>query len=334
MATNAKPRLAVIGVGDFYRMLTKGIESAFDVVVRVDQGDYPDVPGGLRDYVRSFSPDAAMILTPNRFHAEHVSAMAELKIPTFVEKPLVTTAEAMQQIEDSVSINPLLYCSDFYVDVWSVQLLRWLGMPTAKCMDQWLDIPYDSKEWKLGKRQLGKIVRVEGTLLESVGPSSSFVGREWLWDSTHGGVLWDMSYHLLALWFTIFDERIDVVSVDRFTIPGAPPNASETYGGVEMISSSGIEFGVRVGKYIETGDDRAFRIIGTEGEVSMDFVEPSRLVLNGNVESPLGLVTGQRLDYIAPVFREWIESGPTAPYALDAARQCVDTMLRIRGKSA
>jgi predicted dehydrogenase len=330
MANQPKPRVAVIGVGDFYRMLVPGIESAFDVVVRVDKGDFPDEPGGLRDYVGGFSPDAAMILTPNRFHADHVYEVAQLGIPTFVEKPLVTTPEAMARIEESVKLNPALYCSDFYVDVWAVQLLRWMGLPTARCMDQWLDIRYESAEWRDGKEQLGDIVGVEATLLESVGPSSSFVGREWLWDRIHGGVLWDMAYHHLAMWFTVINEPVEVLSVQRTTIPDAPPDASETYGGVEMVSTSGIRFNLRVGKYIETGDDRAFKIIGTKGMVSMDFTEPSRLVLNGNVDAPLGQVTGQRLDYIAPVFREWVESNPITPYGLDAGRQCVETMLRIR----
>ncbi len=330
METTTKPRLAVIGVGDFYRMVSPGIDMAFDVVVKIDRPDYGPEPGALRELVAKHSPDAVMILTPNRFHADHVCEVAELKLPTFVEKPLVTTAEAMQRIEDSVKINPALYCSDFYVDVWSAQLMKWLGFPTAKCLEPWLDIRTDSDEWTQGIQQIGDIVAVEATLLEGVGPASSFKGREWLWDATHGGVIWDMGYHHLAMWFTVINEPLTVVSVERRTIADAPPNASETYGGVEMVSSSGIKFNLRVGKYIETGDDRAFKIIGTKGEIWMEFIEPSRFSLNGNIQAPLGVMNGQRLDRIAAVFREWAESKPTQPYALDTARQCVSTMLEIR----
>lgn len=330
MATQSKPRLAVIGVGDFYRMLAKGIDNVFDVVVKVDKGDFSPEPGGLREYVASFAPEAAIVLTPNQFHAEHVAELAPLRIPTFVEKPLVTTAEHMQVIEESVKVNPALYCSDFYVDVWGAQLLKWLGMPIAQCLGQWLDLREESEAWKLGIQQIGEIVGVEATLLESVGPSSSFVGREWLWDPTYGGVLWDMAYHHLAMWFAVFNEPLEIKSVTRTTIPNAPANPSETYGAVEMVSSSGIKFNIRVGKYIETGDDRAFRIIGTKGEVDMTFTEPSRLILNGNHAEPLGQITGQRLNYVAPVFREWVDSKPTGPYGLNVGRQCVETMLRIR----
>jgi len=143
-------------------------------------------------------------------------------------------------------------------------------------------------------------------------------------------VLWDMAYHHLAMWFTVVNEPLEILSVERSTIPGAPPNPSETYAAVEMRSSSGIRFSVKVGKYIEGGDNRAFKIVGTKGTVSMDFVEPSRLVLNANTGAPLAKLTGQRLDHVAAVFREWVESKPTTPYGLDAGRQCVETMLRIR----
>jgi len=333
MANPAKPRLAVIGVGDFYRMLSPGIDLAFETVVTVDRPDYGPEPWALRNLVASHSPDAVMILTPNRFHAEHVAEMAPLGIPTFVEKPLVTTPEDLKRIEESLQVNPALYCSDFYVEVWSAQLFKWLRRPTAKCLDRWLDIREDADEWKLGKDQIGDIVSVEATLLEGVGPASSFAGREWLWDPIHGGVLWDMAYHQLAMWFAVIDEPLTVLSVERTTIPEAPPNASETYGAVEMVSSSGIRFNVRVGKYIETGDDRAFRITGTKGTVSIEFTEPSRLILNGKEDSPLALLTGQRLDYVAPVFREWTETKPAQPYGWHVGRQCVETMLKIR-KSA
>jgi len=330
MATEAKPRLAVIGVGDYYRMLRTGIDLVFDTVVKVDRPDYGPEPGDLRKYVAGFSPDAVMILTPNRFHADHIVEMSELGIPVYVEKPLVTSAEAMQRVEESVKVNPALYCSDLYID-WAPQLFKWLGRPIPKCIEPWLEnCDETSDEWRNGIAQIGAIVSVEGTLLESVGPSSSFVGREWLWDPIHGGVIWDMGYHPMALWFFVFNEPLEVLSVERTTIPSAPPNASETYGAIKMVSSSGINFNIRVGKYIETGDDRAFKIIGTKGEVSMDFTEPSRLVLNGNVDAPLGLLKGQRLDRVAHIFREWIESKPTSPFGLDAGRQCVDTMLRIR----
>ncbi len=331
MANPAKLRLAVIGVGDFYRMLVPGIDLAFETVVKVDRPDYGPEPGALRDLVASYKPDAAMVLTPNQFHAEHVAELAPLQIPVFVEKPLVTTADALQTIEDSLKINARLYCSDFYVDVWAAQLFRWFGMPTARCLGPWLSIRDESSaEWRGGKELLGEIQSVEGTLLESVGPSSSFVGREWLWNPTHGGVLWDMAYHQFAMWFAVFNEPVRVLSVERSTIPNAPPNASETYGAVEMVSSSGIKFTVRVGKYIETGDDRAFRIFGSKGSVSMDFTEPSRLVLNGNEDAPLATLEGQRLDRIASVYREWIEDGPKGPYGWDVGRQCVKLMLNIR----
>ena len=118
--------------------------------------------------------------------------------------------------------------------------------------------------------------------------------------------------------------------VERRTIAGAPENASETYGAVEMLSASGIKFSLKVGKYIETGDDRAFKIIGTRGSVSMDFTFPSQLTWNGESGSPLAILKGAELDYASAAFREYVESKPTQPHGLDIAEQCVKTMLAIR----
>ncbi|MDR3690169.1 MAG: Gfo/Idh/MocA family oxidoreductase [Fimbriimonas sp.] len=330
MNSQNKPRLAVIGVGDFYRAILPGIEAAFEVVARIDKSDYAPHPGGLQDHVHSCSPDAVMILTPNQFHAEHVEEVAPLGLPTFVEKPLVTSAEDLLRILKCVEVNPALYCSDFYVDVWGAQLLRWVGMKTAACLSPRTVVDEGSVAWQAGIASIGEIQRVEATLLEGTGPYASFAGREWLWDPTHGGVLWDMAYHHLAMWFTVIDQPLEVLSVKRSTVSSAPPNSSETYGSVEFRSAGGIEFSLRAGKYVETGDDRAFRIYGSKGKATMEFVEPSRLYLDDDFESPLAILTGSRLDLVAPAFREWANSKPTTPYGLHAAIESVNTMLKIR----
>jgi len=333
MAIQDKPRLAIVGVGDYYRMISPGIDKVFETVAKIDRPDFDPKPGGLRDLVRSYNPDAVMVLTPNRVHAEHIEEVSQVGVPVFVEKPLVTSQEDLDRVVATTTINPALYCSDFYIDIWDAPLLKWLGLPCPSCLDPCIEISKpESDEWMQGRAQLGEIVSVEATLLEGVGPASSFVGREWLWDAEHGGVLWDMGYHELALWFRLIGEPLYARFAERSTIAGAPPGASETYAAAKMESTSGIKFNFRVGKYVDTGDDRAFKIIGTKGEVSMDFVDPGRLVLNGNTDEPLAVLHGERLDHAAAVFREYVDSHPTEPYGLDIALQCVHTVLEIRSK--
>ena len=331
MSQQEKPRLAVVGVGAYFRMLSPGLAKEFETVVTINQGDYDAREGSLRKLIASYQPEAVMVLTPNRFHAEHVEEALGIGVPVFVEKPLVTSQPDLDRVLHAVEKNPALYCSDFYVDVWDAPLLKWLGQKIPTCLEPWIEVSDSHKAlWSVGRRALGEIVAVEATLLEGIGPASSFVGREWLWDAGHGGVLWDMGYHDLALWYRIIGEPVEILSVERRTIAGAPENASETYGAVEMLSASGIKFSLKVGKYIETGDDRAFKIIGTRGSVSMDFTFPSQLTWNGESGSPLAILKGAELDYASAAFREYVESKPTQPHGLDIAEQCVKTMLAIR----
>ena len=326
-----KPRLAIVGVGAYFRMLSPGIAKEFETVVTIDRNDYDSREGSLRKLIASYQPEAVMVLTPNRFHAEHIEEALGVGVPVFVEKPLVTSQSDLDCVLHAVQKNPALYCSDFYVDVWDAPLLKWLGQKIPACLEPWVEVS-DSRRalWSAGRYALGEILSVEATLLEGIGPASSFVGREWLWDADHGGVLWDMGYHDLALWFRIIGEPVEISSVERRTISGAPENASETYGAVEMVSASGIKFSLKVGKYIETGDDRAFKIIGTNGTVSMDFTFPSQLTWNGEISMPLAVLQGAELEYASAAFREYVESKPPHPYGLDIAEQCVKTMLSIR----
>lgn len=332
MSSQSKPRLAVVGVGDYYRMIGPGIREQFDTVLTVDKGDFDTAPGGLRSYVAAAAPDAVMILTPNRFHAEHIRELASLGLPTFVEKPLVTAAGDLEIVRETLSVNPALFCSDFYIDVWDAPLLKWLGLPVPACLDRCIEVTgHHPDVWSQGLQALGKIERVEGLLLEGVGPASSFKGREWLWDPVHGGVLWDMGYHTLAMWFRIVGTGLSVRKVERFTVADAPEGSSETLGTAELESEDGVPFRMQVGKYVPHDDVRTFTLYGTQGTICMDFVDPSRLIWNNDFERPLALLHGERLSHAAAVFREYVEQRPVEPFGFDVAERCVRTMLEIRG---
>ena len=331
---SSMPRLAVVGVGAYFRMVSPGLHLYFDVVAEVDRGDYPDEKGALLAYVRSFEADAVMVLTPNEVHADHIEELSELGFPVFVEKPLVTTAEALMRVLHVVDKHPHLYCSDFYVDVWGSPLTKWWGLPVSPCVDDSIIVTAsESLEWTFGKAQLGKVLEVEATLLEGTGPAGSFKNREWLWDPIHGGVLWDMGYHHLVLWFTLFDEPLEVLSVKKSRVAGAPAGGAETYGEVLMVSPSGVRFSLKTGKYIESGDDRAFKIKGTTGSVNMEFSGESRAVLNGNTEQPLAKLTGEPLNLVAGAFRDYVDRQPTKPQGLKAAVMATKLLLDIHAFS-
>jgi len=325
---NGKKRLSIIGAGDYFRMIGPGVRKNFNLVQVVDRGDYSPEPGGLRNHVQREAPDAVMIITPNPLHASHVEELAPLGVPIFLEKPIVTSSQDLDRIQACLRINPRLYCSDFYVDVWGSPLMYWLGkfvFPSILSQIQ-RTTAFDVHS----VTEIGKIRRVEATILEGTGSAASFAGREWLWNAEYGGVLWDMGYHELILWFRALGEALKVSKVYRFTVDTAPRGASETFGEVWHESLAGIEFHYRVGKYIESGDDRAFRIIGDAGEITMKFGDPSQLILDCGSPILLAEIGGPCLDFTAAAFRDYVESDPSTPHGLDVAKLAVNCMLETR----
>lgn len=110
-------------------------------------------------------PDAVMLLTPNQVHGQQVAEVAPLHCPVFVEKPLATTAESLNLVLDSLSINPRLYCSDFYPDVRALPLKIWLGQKVEWVKDP-VRLSGNVELWNQGPQTLGRIQRVEAVLLE------------------------------------------------------------------------------------------------------------------------------------------------------------------------
>lgn len=311
------PKLAVIGVGDYYRMFREPIARTFEVVAEIDKGDYRDEPGGLGQAVAASGAETAMILTPNRLHAAHILELAPLRIPVFVEKPLVTTLEDLEAVERSVATNPGLYCSDYFVDVAGIPLLRWLGRPCPRAL-----LPYVRGTGSDGFDRLGRIQRVEAVLLESTGPKSSFSGREWLWDPEHGGVIWDLAYHHLALWFAAVGEPVSVESVATRSVQ---EGRAETYADARLGSSSGIELHLEVGKYAQR-DEISFTIHGEGGTARMDF-RPDGVTFNGENVAHL---EGDFGEHLCLAFRAYAESGPAEPYGLDIADKVCKAITCIR----
>ena len=301
-------------------------------MLEVDKGDYAAEPGGLRKYVDRAKADALMILTPNQFHADHLEEVVPLGIPVFMEKPIVTSIGDLDRIKACLQVNPALYCSDFYIDVWGAPLMKWIGKSVAPPVLE--KIEFSESFEKYSMQDLGAIKRVEGTIVEGTGSAASFAGREWLWNPIHGGVLWDMGYHELILWFSTIGESVVAKSVERYAVEEAPMGAAETYGAVSMTSHSGIQFEFKVGKYIETGDDRAFRIIGERGEVSMIFGDEAYLMFSDGKSKMLARIAGPCLDYTAAAFRDYVESNPKSPHGFVYADNAVQAMVKIRGISA
>ncbi len=317
----SKPRLAIVGIGQYYRKLESAINEYFTPVLKADIAEVQAAGGALKPMVLNSRPDAILLLTPNQVHAEQILDLADLRIPTLVEKPLVTTEKDLDLVLESLRANPLLYCSDFYLDVRAAPLLAWLGRPYSACLKKWIVVEADGKDlWGKGQFGVGAIKRVEAVLLEGEGPERSFDGREWLWDALHGGVLWDLAYHYVVLWHGLFGGALSLVSYDAGRVRNALARpGAETYATLELRSSTGIPFFVRVGKYQEHENQRSFRIVGTNGQACMMFRDPDVFRIEAQAGGSVAILTGSFYSHGVEAFREYVESEPSRPHGLEHA---------------
>lgn len=316
-----KPRLAVVGIGRYYKKLEAGVLEHFEVVAKVDLLESEAARGNLRRLIQGAGADSVMILTPNHLHAKQIVELADLRLPTLVEKPLVTTEQDLDVILGTLKTNPFLYCSDFYPDVRAVPLLAWLGLTYPMTLKEWVKVEEDQKDlWRQGPSFMGQVTSAEAVLLEGEGDAANFDGREWLWNPVHGGVLWDLAYHFFALWHRVFGEQLSVISEDfRMNSHGKGGQVVETYANLECRASSGRKFFIRVGKYQEGGNERWFRLIGSQGEACLFFRDPNVVRIQIQAGECVATLAGSYYAHVSGAFREYVDSGATQPHGIEAA---------------
>jgi predicted dehydrogenase len=327
-----RPTLAVIGLGKYYQKLRSGIDQHFMPVLKTDIPELIRSDGDLRGLVARSQPDAIMILTPNSAHAEQALQLADLGLPILVEKPLTTTEEGLALILEAAKINPSIYCSDFYADVRAVPMLSWAKRPRATCLDKWIRAEANSASiLELGLASLGPIISTEAVLLEGEGEAASFEGRDWLWDSIHGGVLWDLAYHYLILWHFLFGDALTIKSWTANTAGHTRGcRLAETHASLTLSSNSHGRFVIRAEKYHQGRNERWFRIRGMNGEAVMIFQFPYLLrVRTATGECRISLA-GSDYAHVSEAFQDYVKRQTTRPYGLDAAVQAIRLVTAVK----
>lgn len=330
MKSRNKRRLAVVGPGRYFQKLLPGIREHFDLVSCIDVPADDRIPDTLTDKLRRNRTEAVMILTPNRFHAQQACEALAIGIVPFVEKPLATTHEDLSALLAYVNKNPLLYCSDFYVDVRALPLRVWFGTPSDWARDL-LVIEGETELWDEGAASLGKILEVEAVLLEGEGEAAGFEGREWLWDPVHGGVLWDLAYHYITLVYEIFQEDLRVIEAQLEPSELAPfIPAAETSACLRLRSTGGIPSVIRVAKYHPGRNQRWFTVKGTSGVATMTFARPNFLSIHCGSEICRITLTGDYYALVSLAFAKYLSGGSTSCHGLNSARVAVNTILSAR----
>lgn len=330
--TMSNPRLAVIGLGQYYKKLARGIRTLFTPVAEIDEIEAVAAGAGLFTLVKSASPDAIMVLTPNQLHASQALALADLHVPILVEKPLVTTLDDLNSLIQSASINPSLYCSDFYLDVRAVPLLAWFNASYPEVIGQKIRIESDPDHlWEKGPGAIGCIVRVEAVLREGEGNAGTFAGREWLWDNVHGGVLWDLAYHYLVLWHGLIADPASLVSWEaRPSSLAGSLRTAEIEATLNLRSSSGVPICIRVAKYTQQPNERWLSIEGSTGVARMTFADPNTFEIRSGSRKCVVSLVGNYYDHVVEAFRQYVDSCPNSPHGLYEAEAAVRLIASVK----
>lgn len=341
---------AVIGLGDYYRKVKEYLWNYMEPVSLIDrrkpdtislspdersifrQSDYPIQREALGD------AEVSYIFTPHHFHYEYIKNLCNLGQTVFVEKPFAIQRSELNEIETLVSNDNSIYFSDFYVDVRALPLLDfWNSLPMKIDYSNLLNRE-NSKG--LSRKSLGEVECVEGCILERY----TIHDKSWMETRPHGGVIFDLLIHLLALLKKVFpdqDLRIDKVD-SRYHNKGDPPakysdsppfpDSAETYTSVTgHLLPSSIPVNFEVGKNYNQ-NLRYFKVIGSNGLCKQTFTDRNELYIDIDGYSQKVLVRENRYELVIKLFKEWL-STDTSSYGWNWNSWAVDKMLRAKSLS-
>jgi predicted dehydrogenase len=326
-----KPSLAVVGLGDYFWKLRRGLLKYFNPVALIDSN--PSVKQKLAQPEKSLfrscsraedlaeaigSAANVVILTPNHLHVPYALEAIKAGRATVIEKPIATSLSDLEQLDKEIRRGAPVYCSDFYVDVRAVPLLGSMGR-------------LETGDWRLGLIRggstkasfpvdIGEITRIEACIAEDY----PFRFDSWLGGSHAGGVIFDLMIHLFALTNRLFPGESLMISncaklyanargsKSLFSEKPLSPESGEAFARVEgRLMPSGVPVSFETLKNAPK-TDRYFAVTGSKGKITQLFRPGHRLrgVVDGQT---LGLsIRGDRYDLACHAMRRWFDSGASS----------------------
>lgn len=354
---------AILGAGQCFRKMLPGLRSHFAIraiydpdsnaigLSCLDPEERSKLVSSEDELFRQLSHlDVLFILSPPREHVRQVVQACHLGKPVFVEKPLAIQCEELPILEGALKRNAHVYFSDLYRDVRGAALLR-AFRPTAPDVC-WID-PFLSPQDGLAflpevPERLGEIEFIRGALLERSAGDHGLPPRKWLTDPVQGGVLLDLAYHYLTLFFTLFEESLSVEeSILGYHGPGRSGpaydawarelHAAETYALLKLRSSSGIQFEMEVSNHWNC-ESREFYIRGSKGNLLMNFggSNGKKNILITNLSGKISSfeLAPRYWDLVSLGFYNYVRRGETKPHGFREGKAAVRTIVEAQEVAA
>jgi predicted dehydrogenase len=354
-----KLKAAVLGAGAAFRKMLPGLRARF-VLQSIYDPDTPVTTLKLlapeeasklvtseQDLLRvASSCDVIFILSPPQEHARHLELASRLGIGVFVEKPPVIDADEVSNLELCVSRNPRIYFSDFYVDVRGAALLRAFGR--RKASTAWLIEHLSPSAGAFGPddtiHEIGKIETIQFKLLEGLGSAGDFDSRLWLREPHGGGVLLDLAFHGLMLYYALLAEPLTLIDYqlgihlpgqkgDEYTPWTPSAGIAESYASLRFRSAAGPNFSLQAAKNW-TDDLRNIVVKGSQGVASLDFgaLGDTKNMLRIRPKDGLERTWTLDQDYwslVAEGFYQYLESYDGRPHNYVESISAVTTLFNI-----
>lgn len=216
------------------------------------------------------APDLAILATPSALHFNVLPTLIAHRIPTYVEKPIVTTADQVEAIRHALAENPGVA----HIAGFNLRLLPSL----------------EDARLAVSRGNLGRIVR------------ASFSAGQWLPDwrkgqdhrqgysarsSEGGGVLFDLSHEFDAARFLLGEmgllhaatARVDALEIDSEGV--AIATARSTSGALVSINLD----------YVTRHPIRRYELVGTQATLTWDL--PAKSLVRSGATGSVTLSEGQ-----------------------------------------
>lgn len=249
---------------------------------------------------------AGIVMTPNDSHLSYAEFFANLGIPVYVEKPVVTNLGDLRRFLALVSRNAnLIYGAEYCTDGKGLGMLFASGAinatdPRVRYL-KFNPPGITEKEIAAIFRSLGKVRKIEGTMLEGGGAAGTADHRPWLLDGIHAGMIRDLASHLFGPLYdislassTVVEPKVALGRYEHGEAPGTfrklkSAEEGETYALLEgkFSTTSGIiQFHFEVGKYWPK-HNRKLELFFENGYAALSYEKPFEFRIESANEAPV-----------------------------------------------